>query len=80
MSKASAYERDWARRGAFARLQEIERERTDILAAFPDLRRGRPGGWSGPVSRPKRKISAAARRAMSDGMRKYWARRKAQSK
>jgi hypothetical protein len=70
---------EWARIGAGARLLEIERERIAILKQFPELRRGagrqvvaRTGG-----TRPK--LTPAARRKLSAGMRKYWARRKAQA-
>ena len=66
----------WARLGARARLQEIDQERAAILKAFPELKRG---GHAVAGPGPRRKISAAARRAMSAGMRKYWARRKAQA-
>lgn len=68
--------REWARLGARARLIEIENERAAILRAYPDLLR-----QSGPspitAGRAKRKLSAAAKRRMSAGMRKYWAKRKA---
>lgn len=67
----------WARLGARARLQEIDQERAAILKAFPELKRGTHAGIG--AGGPRRKISAAARRAMSAGMRKYWARRKAQA-
>lgn len=60
---------EWARLGASARLREIESERAEILKLFPDLRTGRTG--------PRRKLTPAARRKLSAGMRKYWARRKA---
>lgn len=69
--------REWARLGARARLIEIENERAAILKAYPDLRRTTPAGpASDGNGRPKRKLSAAARKRMSAGMRKYWARRK----
>lgn len=77
-------QREWARIGAGARLVEIDRERTAILKAFPDLRR--PGAIKGVAAavtatgKPKRRFSAAARRRMSAGMRKFWARRKAEGK
>jgi len=77
-------QRQWARVGAGARLVEIERERAAILKAFPELRR--PGAAAGVAAvlsatgKPKRRFSAAARRRMSAGMRKFWARRKAAGK
>ncbi len=65
---------NWARLGAQLRLAQIDQERANILRSFPGLKRGRVAG---AVVRPKRQMSAAARRAMSAGMKKYWARRKA---
>jgi hypothetical protein len=72
--------RHWVRLGALTRLNEIENEYADILRAFPDFRKGRraAGLGSGHPAR-RRKISAAARRAMRAGMRKYWARRRAEA-
>jgi hypothetical protein len=70
-------QRDWAKKGAAARLAEIDRERAMILKAFPELRRKGALTTSG---RPKRRFSTAARRRMSDGMRKFWARRRAAGK
>ena len=69
----------WARLGAEARLQQLETERAEILAAFPDLK-------GGAVVAPRRstrvygKLTPAIRRKMSTGMRKYWAKRKAAEK
>jgi len=76
-------QRQWAKIGAGARLMEIDQERAAILKAFPEL--GRPGAVRHMAAalaagRPKRRFSAAARRRMSAGMRKYWARRKAEGK
>jgi hypothetical protein len=72
--------RHWVRLGALTRLNEIEQEHAAILRAFPDFRkgRGRAGLGSGHPAK-RRKISAAARKAMRAGMRKYWARRKAEA-
>jgi hypothetical protein len=83
-----------AKLGAQARLEQIEGERRAILDMFPDLapaqrgrRPGRPA--TAPEShvaaaKPARKrsrMSAAARKAVSERMRKYWAdRRKAKGK
>ncbi len=70
--------REWARLGAAARLAAIDRERAEILAAFPDLRHGLGRSQAAavlPVA-PRRRLSAAGRRALSEGMRKYWAARK----
>jgi hypothetical protein len=77
-----AVRRDWARLGALARLQQIEEERFAILAAFPDLRRKRnlQRSASALVVRKPRTISAKGRKAMSAGMRKYWAKRRAEQR
>ena len=69
-------QRNWARLGAAARLAEIDRERGLILKAFPELKHGN----FSPSGQPKRRFSAAARRRMSEGMRKFWARRRAAGK
>jgi hypothetical protein len=83
-----------AKLGAQARLEQIEGERRAILNMFPDLapaRRGRRPGRpaAAPESRaaaakPARKrsrMSAAARKAVSERMKKYWAdRRKAKGR
>lgn len=80
MLTASARTREWARLGASARLIEIEQERDAILRAFPELRAAGRMSGSPRTPRPRRKLSAAAKRKLSAGMRKYWARRKAQAK
>jgi hypothetical protein len=70
---------EWARLGALTRLQQIDHERAAILRAFPDLRGSRQPK-AAPVSgrgRAGRKMSAAARRRMSRGMKKYWAKKRA---
>ncbi len=84
-----------ARLGAQARLDQLDMERRAILQIFPDLAGGarRPRGrgrQAAPAAaapeaprarRSRRKMSAAARKAVSDRMRKYWAdRRKAKGK
>ena len=73
-------QREWARLGAGARLTELDRERAAILKAFPELRRkGAPAAVSAS-DKPKRRFSDAARRRMSAGMLKFWARRRAEGK
>jgi hypothetical protein len=67
----------WAQLGASTRLAQLERERAAILAAFPKLRHAAP---TEVLVRPKRRISAKARQAMKEGMKRYWARRKAAAK
>jgi hypothetical protein len=82
-----------ARLGAQKRLEELRREEAAIRAAFPDLndtapgRRGRKGARgaaqpAGAARKAKRRrrapMSAAQKRAVSERMKKYWAKRKAQ--
>jgi hypothetical protein len=77
MARHTDNEDKWLRLGAWTRLAQMDEERAEILKAFPDFRRGKPEA-SG--ARPKRRISAKARRAMKEGMKRYWARRKAAEK
>ncbi len=68
-----------ARLGAQARLDEIRQEEAAIRAAFPDLfgrGRGRRAAASAARGRRRRSMSAAARKAVSERMRKYWAERR----
>jgi hypothetical protein len=78
--------RRWARLGAITRLEQLKQEEAAIRAEFPELfGRGRrsarmEAAKPGPARR-RRKMSAAARKAVSERMRKYWAdRRKAKGK
>lgn len=71
----------WAKLGAAARLKEIQEELASIYRAFPELKGQRslaPGASSGSGSKRKR-FSAEGKKAISEGMRKYWARRKAKA-
>jgi len=61
---------DWARRGAELRLREIDQERSEIFAEFPELR----------GATKTRTMSPEARKRMSAGMRKYWLKRKSKLK
>ena len=78
MNARSDRTREWARIGAGARLMEIEGERSAILREFPELRNG-AGRFAAGAGYKRRKLSAAARRKLSAGMRKYWAKRKAKA-
>ena len=79
-----------ARLGARARLEELQNEEAAIRRAFPDLfgrGRGRRAAIAAPAAAPaagrrkRRGMSAAARKAVSLRMKKYWAeRRKAKGK
>ena len=79
--------KDLARRGAIARLAELQTEAAAILKAFPELKRGvaiantddgttiLPGRkWRRRRGRPP--MSTAQRKAVSIRMKKYWASRR----
>ena len=70
----------WAKLGATARLREIQEELASIYRAFPELR-GQRGLTTGASAggRKRKRFSAAGKAAISEGMRKYWARRKAKA-
>lgn len=76
--------KEYARRGAEARVAELRAEIDAIYRAFPDLR---PRGGaakttagraaSAPAApRRRRAMSAAQRKAVSARMKKYWAARR----
>ena len=71
-----------ARLGAIARLEQLKLEEAAIRAEFPELfGRGRRGAGAESTKtvggrRRKKKMSPAARKAVSERMRKYWAERK----
>ena len=72
-----------ARLGAKSRLDELRREEAAIRRAFPDLfgGRGRTAGARGGRAGGRRRrsgMSAAARKAVSARMKKYWAARRKQ--
>jgi hypothetical protein len=76
-----------ARLGAKARLEELRQEEAAIRQAFPDLfgggRRRRSVNAAAEADgngrrrrRRRRGMSAAARKAVSERMKKYWAERR----
>ena len=67
---------EWLRVGAESRLSQIQEEIEAIYSAFPELRKGRVTAAAAPAP-GKRAFSRKGKQAISDGMRKYWARRKA---
>ncbi|HKH72904.1 MAG TPA: hypothetical protein VKA59_16215 [Vicinamibacterales bacterium] len=75
-----------ARLGAIARLEQLKQEEAAIRAEFPELfgrgRRAVVADVAKPGRRRRRRtMSSAARKAVSERMRKYWAeRRKAKGK
>lgn len=81
MSKTTDNLQHLAQLGAVERLKQLDRERASILKMFPGLLQSRlVRATGGMVLKQRRKPSAAARRAMSEGMRRFWARRKAAMK
>src|SRR4051794_29215026 len=70
--------------GAKARIQELQSEIDEIRKAFPEKgeRRGRPAKAVAPASAPsedartRKPMSAAAKKAIGERMKKYWAKRK----
>jgi hypothetical protein len=78
--------RRWALIGAEQRLVQLAEEAAAIHLAFPELpqrgdveaRLSRSGGAEGPNGRPRRRnrMSPAARKAVSERMKKYWASRR----
>jgi hypothetical protein len=67
-----------ARAGAQARLEELRAEEAAIHRAFPGLAAKPRAATAG---RRRSRMSAAARKAVSERMKKYWAeRRKAKGK
>ena len=70
-----------ARLGAVARLEQLRQEEAAIRAEFPELfgrgRRENVQASAAPrAARSRRKMSAEARKVVSERMRKYWAERR----
>jgi hypothetical protein len=89
MAKSSLDLQALALLGARQRLTELDEERAAILRAFPQLRvasRGRQAAegndadtavnGTGPSPRKRRKMSAEARRRISEAMKARWAKQK----
>jgi hypothetical protein len=70
-------QQSWAKLGAKVHLADLRQQVAEVLRAYPDLRRAEASPAGGSGRRRRRHLSAKARAAMSEGMRKYWARRKA---
>ena len=76
--------KDLARRGAVARLAELQAESAAILKAFPELRRvgSRGIAYTDDATtilrsrRRRRRMSAAQKAEVSRRMKKYWAARR----
>ena len=74
-----------ARLGAKSRLDELQREEAAIRRAFPDLFSGRRRQATGARAagrgrRRRSNMSATARKAVSERMKKYWAARRKEKK
>jgi hypothetical protein len=75
---------DLARRGAEHRYQELKAELESLVRLFPHLRGHAGSPLSAPVEtvkrairrRRRRKMSEAARKAIGERMKKYWAARR----
>jgi hypothetical protein len=83
MSKHPSHILELAKRGAEHRYQELKSELALLVRQFPHLRRGRAGRLGppaetvkSPVRRRRRKMSAAARKAIGQRMKKLWAARR----
>ena len=75
--------REWARAGAEATLKQLRAEIVAIERTFPELGRGRRSVRRSlkNATQRTRRMSTAARKAVSLRMKKYWAeRRKAKKK
>jgi hypothetical protein len=75
--------KDYAKKGAADRVEELRAELIEIYAMFPELRGSVPAAatkaWRKAATRTRRKpMSTAARKAVSARMKNYWsAKRKA---
>jgi hypothetical protein len=74
-----------ARIGAAARLEQLDRERGELLRLFPGLRASAASAPSNERESPtrtgakrgrRRRMSAANRKAVSMRMKRYWAERR----
>jgi hypothetical protein len=78
---AQARVRELARDAAAKLLQELKAEVSAIERTFPELAGKQRSKTLGKIRKSGRKMSAAARKAVSARMKKYWAeRRKAKSR
>lgn len=88
MAKHSASILAMARKGAEHKYQELKAEIAELLTTFPHLRDDSAvspampdAAEERPIKRRRRKgMSAAAKKAVSVRMKKYWAARKAAAK
>jgi hypothetical protein len=86
MAKHSSHILELARKGADHRHRELKAEIASLVKHFPHLAASRPGQPSAgqaeaslPGVRKRRKMSAAARKKISDAQKARWARQKSKS-
>jgi len=77
MTKSDDLLRRLALIGAQVRLKEIFDEIAEIHSLFPELRSGKTSRVPSDHGDAPRRFSPKGKSAISEGMRKYWARRKA---
>jgi hypothetical protein len=77
LAKSSDVQRKWALVGAEARLKEVQAEIAEIYRVFPELRSAGRAVNVVSTEAKSRQFSSKGKAAISEGMRKYWARRKA---
>jgi hypothetical protein len=86
MAKHPSHILELARKGAEVRYQELKTEIAALVKVFPHLAQqagtalGRAVGKTEARLRRSRTMSAAARKAVSERMKKYWAARRAGQK
>jgi hypothetical protein len=79
-TRVSVDVQELARAGAEARLRDLHAEIAALVKAFPGVGR-LPNAATATTTRQRSRMSAAARKAVSVRMKKYWAgRRKARGK
>ena len=82
MPRPSSHILELARKGAEHRYQELKSELSVLIKNFPHLAEqagaavGHAVGTAENVVRKRSRMSAAARRAVSERMKKYWAARR----
>jgi hypothetical protein len=69
--------KEYARRGATVRAEELRAELAAIYRTFPELQRSTPTTVSGP--RRRKPMTAAQKAAVGRRMKKYWAARRKQA-
>ena len=84
MARRAEVNRKFAVMGADVRMHQLRDEMAEIAKMFPELRGRGVQASAAPrqagAAKRKRVFSARGKAAISEGMRKYWARRKAKAK